>query len=107
MAFVKKEAFADFEKFEKVGATVEGVVREIKEGKTEHGLAEFVILETEEGGRTSFCISASLAYYEFSDMIGKLVKVVYTGDQESKNRKGKKFKTFEVFIDDESDIPSE
>jgi hypothetical protein len=101
MAWKKQEAFAEFEKFEEVGTEVEGKVIAIKEGQTEHGKADFVILETEEGARTSFCISSSLAYYEWENRIGQMVKVVYTGDAESKKRKGKTFKTFEVFVDEE------
>lgn len=100
MAFVKKEALIPLVEFETVGQEVEGTLVKLKTGKTQYGDAQFAILEDGEGKQVSVCISSSMALHDWSSFEGEYIKIVYTGEQPSKNRKNKTFKTFDLYVDD-------
>ena len=101
MAFKKVEKFSRLIEFENPGDFFEGTLVKITRGRTQYGDAEFLqICDNETGEMVSVALGAALQGFDWNDYIGLLIRIEYLGEEKSKNHKGKKFKKFDLFIDD-------
>ena len=82
--------------FDSIGVTAAGTLVGITQGITQFGEAEFLQLRTDDGQKTSVCISSSMALVDWEELQGLYVEIEYTGDEKSKKNKGKTYKTFEI-----------
>ena len=103
--------FADSElvRFTEEGDSLIGTLKDIREGRTQHGVAKFADIETDDGKTVTFILSAGLLNLIRPDLIGRYVWVRYLGRQVN-DRTGQEFKAFEVKVSapaDETDEPGE
>jgi len=82
--------------FDTIGKVVEGTLVGIQDGITQYGEARFLQIKTDDDQNLSVCMSSSMALIEWDDLVGLYVSIEYTGDEKSKNNKGKTYKTFKV-----------
>lgn len=103
MSFKKVDKFFPLVEFNKPGDSVEGMLLKISQGTTQYGEAEFLNIERiASDGETeivSVAIGASLQGYEWVDYLGYMIRLEFTGEEKSKNHKGKKYKTFDLYVD--------
>ena len=104
----KARVWSKIEKFprllewgDKEGETKEiiGTPLKISTGKTQYGEAEFLHIEEEYSGEVvSVALGSALSGYGWAEYFGELIRLVYEGEEKSKNHKGKTFKVFSLYV---------
>lgn len=100
MAFVKYEDRGTYINLGLPGDEVTGIVRQVRRGSvTQYGECDFLYLEVADGSSAYMALPAFLKNMDWENLRGRLVKIVYTGKEKSKDGK-REFKAYEVFVDD-------
>jgi hypothetical protein len=100
MAKQTLDSHKDYVKWEKVGQTLTGILIRMEVSKHPKYKGELLVLETEDG--KVFCAAplnlAETVRDNFDKLVGELITIRYTSDQETKG--GNSMKMFEVDYDD-------
>ncbi len=86
-----------FFKFENVGDTIEGELLGIRDVSGQFGDQTVLDFKLADGTKVSVGVSRGLAGYPWADFKGQMVKLIYTGDIDSKKKGYHPCKTFDVF----------
>ena len=106
MAYKKIEKFNRLIDFDET-PIIEGFPIAKRQGTTKYGDADFLEIQLKDSGEiVSIALGAALGGYDWDSLSGQLVMIEYKGEEDSPNHKGKKYKVFEVFCDEDFDFDS-
>jgi hypothetical protein len=97
MAKWKEQEKANLFKFENEGDSIEGKLLLIRETETKFGSAEIAEIQTPSGTTEAFLISAGIQFFNLDSLIGKTIKLVYTGKVKNETS-GNSYKDFKLYI---------